>query len=79
MNYIESVLKELNLTKEERIEECKQCFLKQSEETQKEIENANTEDLEYELRVNNFTPFEEFRKAIKYELMLRSDFEIEIH
>ena len=78
MNYIESVLKKLNLTKKERIEECKRCFLKQSEKTQEEIENANTEDLEYELRVSNFPPFEEFRKAIKYELMLRSDFEINL-
>lgn len=78
MNYFMNELAKIYQTKGEYIEECKQCFLKQSEETQEEIENASTEDLEYELRVNNFSPFEEFRKAVKYELMLRSDFEYKI-
>ena len=78
MNYFMNQLTKIYQTKEDYIEECKQCFLKQSKQTQKEIENADTEDLEYELKINNFSIFEDFRKAIKYELMLRTDFEYKI-
>lgn len=75
MSYIEEVLKEIYQTKEEYIEECKRCFLKEDEETQEEINNADIETLDYYLKItfNN-----DLKKAIKYELMLRNDFEIKI-
>ena len=78
MNYIMNELSKMYQTKEEYIAECKQCFLKQSKDMQEQIENANIEDLEYELKVSNFSIFEDFRKAIKYEIMLRNNFEIKI-
>lgn len=78
MNYFEEQLAKIYQTKEEYIEECKKCFLKQNKSIQEEIENANTEDLEKELQLNNFSIFNVYRKAIKYELMLRNDFKIKI-
>ena len=78
MDYFMNELAKIYQTKEEYIEECKQCFMRQSKEIQEEIENASTEELEQELKVTNFSVFEELRKAMKYELMLRNDFEEEI-
>ena len=79
MNYIESVLRELNLTKEEYIKECKKCFLNEQEIIQQEIEEADTETLDYELYLKQgFEPYKDYCKAIKYELMLRTDFEMRI-
>ena len=76
--YIMNELSKIYQTKEEYINECKQCFLKQDKKTQKEIEEADTEELEYEIKLNNFDTFNDFRKAIKYELMLRNDFKTKI-
>lgn len=78
MDYIINELLKIYQTKEEYIEECKQCFLKQDKTIQEEIENADTEELDYQLKVSNFSVFEDYIKAIKYELMLRNDFEIRI-
>ena len=78
MDYIIKELLKIYQTKEEYIEECRQCFLKQTKETQEEIENADTEELEHQLKISNFSIYEDFTKAIKYELMLRNDFELKI-
>lgn len=74
-SYILSELAKIHQTKKEYIEECKQSFLKLDERTKEEIEELDTEDLEYELRI---TFDDGFKKALKYELMLRTDFEIRI-
>lgn len=73
---IEKILKQYLESDEEYIENCKRCFLKESKQTQEEIENASTDELIMELKRNNFMTFEDYRNAIKYELMLRTDFEI---
>ena len=75
MKYFEKQLAKIYQTKEEYIEECKKCFLKQNKIIQEEIENASIEDLEYELKL---TMFGDYKKAIKYEIMLRNDFKVEI-
>lgn len=74
-SYILSELAKINQTKEEYTKECEKCFLEQSEETQDEIRNASTEDLEYAVWLSTT---DDFKKALKYELMLRTDFEIRI-
>ena len=76
LDYILSLYSE---TKEEYITRCKNCFNKETKEIQKELEEASTEELEQELKRHNWSStFENYCCAIKYELMLRTDFEIEI-
>lgn len=62
-------------TDEEYIEDCKLCFNKEPIEIQKQIEEADTDELDNELKKHNWTTaFDEYCRAIKYELMLRNDF-----
>ena len=75
MNYFLQELAKIYQTKEEHIEECKQCFFKEDIHTQQEIENADTDELIDELKKHNWTTtFENYCNAIKYELMIRNDF-----
>lgn len=63
-------------TDKEYIDNCKKCFLEESNEIQEFIQNANTDELEQELkRLNWTTTYKNYCRAIKYELMLRMDFE----
>ena len=81
MKIVDIILQDIIETKDEYINKCKKCFLKEPKKIQKELENADTIDLEKELKNHRFTSdwCLNYCNAIKYELMLRSDFEIEIH
>lgn len=79
MNYIESVLRELNFTKEEYIADCKRCFFNEPEVIQQEIRDADIEELEHQLFLHrSFETYRDYCKAIKYEMMLRTDFKVRI-
>lgn len=69
MNILDLILRPQ--TDEEYINECKEQFLKLTVEEQEYIENCSTDELEM-MRKKTFNV--DYKKAIKYELMLRLDF-----
>jgi hypothetical protein len=69
MNILDLIL--MPQTDKEYINECKKQFLKLTIEEQKYIENCSTDELEM-IRKKTFDI--DYKKAIKYELMLRLDF-----
>ena len=75
MNFIDMILLENFETDKEYIANCKKCFLKEPKFIQEEIENADTDILDRELKRHSWTTtFNEYCRAIKYELMRRNDF-----
>lgn len=65
----------MKFSKRKYIKQCKRAFLQETEQSQKFIQNADTDFLineynKYILRDKNYL------LAIKYELMLRNDFKI---
>ena len=58
-------------TDKEYIQECKEQFLRLTIEEQEFIENCDTDELE---KIRKMTFDMDYKKAIKYELMLRLDF-----
>ena len=74
-SYINSIMAEIYQSKKEYIEDCKLCFLNETEQIQEKIENADTDLLLDELKKHNWTTiYKDYCKAIKYELMKRLDF-----
>lgn len=72
---LDNILAKYLESDEEYIKNCKQCFNKEPITIQQEIENASTKELLNELERHNWTTaFEDYCRAIKYELMLRLDF-----
>lgn len=62
-------------TNEQYIQNCKLCFNKEPIEVQEQIENMDTDELDNELKKHQLTTaFNEYCRAIKYELMRRNDF-----
>ena len=82
IDYIEALLNGANQTKEEYIEECKRCFIKEPKAIQRDIEESPTWLLESWLKQHRWILADwaqNYCKALCFELMLRYDFEEEIH
>ena len=78
MSYLLEQLAKVYETKEEHIDRCKKCFLNEAKDIQCEIEEASTDELLDELKSHTWsTTFDDYCDAIRYELMLRSDFKDE--
>ena len=78
MNYLLEQLSKIYETKEEHIDRCKKSFLNMTTSIQCEIQEASTDELLDELKRHTWsTTFDDYCDAIRYELMLRGDFEDE--
>lgn len=78
MNYLLEQLAIIYESKEEHIDRCKKCYLNEPVDIQAYIDNAPTDELiDIFKRHLGSTAFENFNNAIRYELMLRSDFQDE--